>query len=87
MFRLESSLLCSIQHANVLRGIHYGSAEMIAGNAEGTMKQSSCETSGPFAVQKVKFRKVLYTAMDMAQEFDLSDYLEYTQGFSEFHSL
>lgn len=66
MFKLESHLLCSIQHANVLRGIAYGQAEMVAGNAEGTMKQSSCETNGPFAVQKVKVRKVLYTAMEMA---------------------
>lgn len=87
MFKLESHLLTSIKHANVLRGIHFGEAEMVAGNAEGTMKQSSCEASGPFTVQKVKVRKVLYTAMDLAQEFDLENYLECTQGFSEFHSL
>lgn len=39
MFKLESHLLCSIKHANVLRGIRYGQAEMVAGNAESTMKQ------------------------------------------------
>ena len=66
MFKLESHLLCSIQHANVMRGIHYGQAEMVDGNAEGTMKQSSCGTNGPFAVQKVNLRKVQYTAMELA---------------------
>jgi len=71
----------------VLRGIHAGQAEMVEGAAEGTTKQSSCGTAGPFAVQKVKFRKVLYIAIELAQEFDLENYLEFTQGFSELHSL
>lgn len=44
-------------------------------------------TAGPFAVQKVKVRKVLYLATEMAQEFDLNDYLDATQGFLELHAL
>ena len=88
MFRLESELLCSVKHANVLRGIHYGVAQVVEGAcAERTTKQSSCTANGPFVVQKVKMRKVLYTATELAQEFDLNDYLEITQGFSEFHAL
>jgi hypothetical protein len=87
MFRLESHLLCSIKHSNVLSGIHYGVAEMTEGSAEGTTQQSSCGAKGPFVVEKVKMRKVLYMATELAQEFDLLDYLEKTQGFSEFHAL
>lgn len=38
-------------------------------------------------MEKVKLRKVLYVATELAQEFDLNDYLETTQGFSELHAL
>lgn len=87
MFRLESHLLCSIKHANVLRGVHTGVAEMVEGPVVGTMKQSDAGAVGPFAIQKVKLRKVLYMAIELAQEFDLNDYLEFTQGFLELHAL
>ena len=87
MFLLESHLLSSIQHANVLRAVHYNKAEIVAGSADSTMKQSSCSQTGPFAVQKVIQRKVLYIAIELAQEFDLEKYLEYTQGFKELHAL
>lgn len=78
MFRLESHLLKSIQHDNVLRAISYGEAEVVAASAEGTMKQLSSGSAGPFAVQKVKQRRVLYIAMELAKEFDLENCLEFT---------
>ena len=87
MFKLESHLLCSIKHPNVLGGIHRATADMVEGSAESTMKQSTCRAKGPFVVQKVKKREVLYIVTELAQEFDLGDYLEETQGFSELHAL
>lgn len=87
MFRLEAHLLCSIRHANVLRGLGLGKANLVDGSADDTTKQSSCGTKLPFKVEKVKMRDVLYLAMDLASEFDMSAYLEQTQGFTEFHAL
>jgi len=87
MYALESYLLQSIQHENVLRAVQHGEAEVVAASAEGTMKQLHSGSAGPFAVQKVKQRRVLYIAMELALEFDLENCLEYTQGFTELHAL
>lgn len=87
MSKLEAHLLCSINHANVLRGHGYGLADLVDGSADETMKQSGCGTKLPFKVQKVKARNILYIAMELAQEFDLNSYLEQTGGFLEFHAL
>ena len=51
MFALESHLLKSIKHDNVLRAIQHGEAEVVAASAEGTMKQLNCGSAGPFAVR------------------------------------
>lgn len=56
MFALESHLLSSIQHANVLGAIKSSKAEIVSASAESAMKQSSCGGAGPFLVQKVKQR-------------------------------
>jgi hypothetical protein len=71
-----------------LRGYHAGIAEVIDGSTNGTTEQSKSDSAaGPFAIQKVKLRQVFYMALDLAQQFDLTDYLEYTGGFNEYHAL
>lgn len=78
MFEFESHLLCSIRHENVLCGIHKGTADVVEGEAESTMKQSVCGAKGPFRVQKVKQRKVFYIVTELALEFNLADFLHMT---------
>ena len=80
-------MLKSIGHEHVLRALHSDNAEVVAGSADSTMKQSSCGKAGPFSVQKVKQRNVPYIAMELALEFDLVQYLEHTRGFKELHAL
>jgi hypothetical protein len=89
MITLEANLLVSISHDNVLRGVQYGQGNLVRQSADKAMKQ--CGVEGPFAVQKfakeVMAEGVLYVAMDLAREFDLTAYIQFGGGFQELFSL
>jgi len=78
MYRLESHLLSTIKHENVLNGRASGVFEQSIGYSPNTVK-------GPFQVTKT--RNIPYIVSDLGQEFNLGDFLANTGCFTELHSL